>query len=79
MVEDLRIDRVDSGLWERNEHQWLEEFDIVMVDGLRTNCSRFEYGEESKEHSDMDKLVDQFWHGDIPDEPDVVKRSPQSQ
>ena len=38
MMKDLRIDRVDYGLWQRNEHQWLEEFDIVMVDGLRTNC-----------------------------------------
>ena len=71
-MEDLRIDKVDSRLWESNEHQWLEEFDIVMEDGLRTDCSRFEYGEESKEHTDMDKLVDQFWHGDSPDEPDVV-------
>ena len=73
MMEDLRIERVCSRPWERNEHQWLEEFDVVMKDDLRTNCtSRFEHGEETKEQSNFDKLVEQVWHGDSPDEADVV-------
>ena len=44
-----------------------------MKDDLRTNCtSRFEHGEETKEQIDLDKLVEQVWHGDSPDEADVV-------
>ena len=73
MMEDLRIDSVRSRPWERNEHQWLEEFDVGMKDDLRTNCTeRFEHGEETKEQIDLDKLVEQVWHGDSPDEADVV-------